>query len=96
VILVYTGARHALRGRRWVVTQAVLVWMILILVIPVLTGSIKAPDDSPAPPALEMPGGEILPGGDETMPGGIEIIPDGESAPETETQVKPAPAGRKG
>lgn len=97
VILVYVGARHALRGRRWVVAQAVLVWMILILVIPVLTGDIKAPDDAPAPPALEYPGDGMMPG--DEMPSDTEILPDGgDTAPDTGGEVKPAPApaGRKG
>ncbi len=98
VILVYLGARHALRGRRWVVAQAVLVWMILVLVIPVLTGDIKAPDNSPAPPALEFPGGEMAPSESEFIPDGGGLVPDtgSEAAPDTETQIKPAPAGRKG
>lgn len=96
VILVYIGARHALHGKRWVVTQAVLAWMVLILVIPVLTGSIKAPDDSPAPPALEIPGGDVMPG--DEIPGDIEILPDGgeQTAPDSGQAVPVAPSGRKG
>lgn len=99
VILVYIGARQALRGKRWVVMQVVAAWIALIIVLPVLSGSIKAPAAPPASSDI-IPGQEISPGG--AIPGGIDVTPGGEKIPpdtggSSESVPVPAPpAGRKG
>jgi hypothetical protein len=77
LILVYLGGRSALRGKRLVVLLAVLSWAVLIVVLPVLAGSIDLPGDE-----LE-PGTELIDpsmGDPGMMPqdGGPLIIPEGE------------------
>lgn len=45
LILIYIGARNALRGKRWASALVVVVWATLLVVVPVITGAVKAPDD---------------------------------------------------
>jgi hypothetical protein len=51
-ILVYTGARQALRGRWWAAALAVVIWIVLAALLPVLTGAVEpmdiSSDDAPA------------------------------------------------
>jgi len=44
LILIYIAARNALRGKRWSSALVVVVWAILLIVVPVVTGAVKAPD----------------------------------------------------
>lgn len=44
LILVYYGARFALQGKRWSSLLVVVVWVIVLVFTPVLTGAITAPE----------------------------------------------------
>ena len=44
LILIYIGARNALRGKRWASALVVVVWATLLVVVPVITGAVKAPE----------------------------------------------------
>jgi hypothetical protein len=46
LILIYIGARNALRGKRWASAIVVVVWAVLLVVVPVVTGTVKAPEDN--------------------------------------------------
>lgn len=45
-LLVYTGARQALRGRAWAAALAVIIWIVLAALLPVLTGAVQPMDMS--------------------------------------------------
>jgi hypothetical protein len=62
-ILAYMGAHRALHGKRAIAAACVLAWMALIIIIPVLTGSVKVPEPttSSAPVVeFETPPTEII------------------------------------
>ncbi len=42
--LIYIGARQALHGRWWSSILVVIAWAVIIVVVPVLTGAVKAPE----------------------------------------------------
>jgi hypothetical protein len=44
--LLYIGARNALRGKRWAVALVVVMWVAVLVVLPVLTGAIAAPEQA--------------------------------------------------
>lgn len=44
LILIYIGGRNALEGKRWAVLIVVIVWAVVSVVVPVLTGAIAAPE----------------------------------------------------
>jgi hypothetical protein len=44
LILLYFGARHALKGRVWTSLFVVVAWVVVLVVVPVATGTIKAPE----------------------------------------------------
>jgi hypothetical protein len=46
LVLIYIGARNALRGKRWASAIVVVVWAVLLVVVPVVSGTIKAPEDN--------------------------------------------------
>ncbi|MBI5960118.1 MAG: hypothetical protein HY866_15365 [Chloroflexi bacterium] len=88
VILVYVGARHSLDGKRWVVGYIIITWITLIVVLPVLSGSITLPETEPViSPLEEFPPQDIMPFEEGAPDGGSE-----DSAPPV--QVKPG--ARKG
>lgn len=60
--LLYVGARQALNGKRWAVLIVVLIWAVVVVIVPVLSGAIAAPEA--AAPADPQPGDslEMLPG----------------------------------
>lgn len=88
-ILVYTGARQALRGRWWAAVIAVVIWIVLAALLPVLSGAVQPLDmssnDAPADnfSIQEMPQdmGELpLEGGNSIQisppaGGAIQVIP---------------------
>ncbi len=58
--LLYVGARQALNGKRWAVLIVVVIWAVVVVIVPVLSGAIAAPEpataDAPAGDGLqEMP-----------------------------------------
>ncbi len=57
LVLIYIGARHALRGQRWAVLLTLAAWVVVLTVVPVLTGAVAAPQpelEEMAPPMFEM------------------------------------------
>ncbi|WP_162909678.1 YIP1 family protein [Aggregatilinea lenta] len=85
VALAYIGARHALRGRWWVVVPVVVAWAAIIIVLPVLAGTVDLPqsdevaqgDDLQMVDPAMMDGG--MPGEADSMiePGMEGALPDG-------------------
>jgi len=67
LLLLYLGARHALRGRWWASLLVVFAWVAIVVVAPVLTGAITAPPTEEAIPTGDLPG---------DFPGGMEGGPD--------------------
>lgn len=63
--LIYVGGRMALRGKSWAVMLVVIAWMVIVIVAPVLTGAITAPEKESALTDLVGPDGQPL-----NMPGG--------------------------
>ncbi len=102
VVLVYMGARQTLKGHWWTALMAVLLWAALIVAIPVVAGTIKAPEDEVALPAEFVPGtgeGDVI-APDYSGEGGV-ISPDKPGAKPQEAAPAPAPVesgkpGRKG
>ena len=57
LVLIYIGARHALRGQRWAVLLTLVAWVVVLTVVPVLTGAVAAPQpqlEEMSPPMFEM------------------------------------------
>lgn len=48
LVLIYRGGRNALNGKRWSVMLVVIVWVLILTVTPVITGTITA-EDNPTP-----------------------------------------------
>jgi hypothetical protein len=87
LLLIYVGGRNTLRGKHWAIALVVIAWVAVVVVVPVLTGQVKAPE-APLPeelilpddelggdgliPGFELPGG--TPGADGLVPGGFEGI----------------------
>jgi hypothetical protein len=64
LMLIYFGARVALRGRRWSSLLVVASWVIVLVTAPVITGQIDAAAD--AEPAAQDGVFEVVPGEDAT------------------------------
>lgn len=75
LILIYIGARNTLHGKRWASVLVVIVWATLLVVVPVVTGAVKAPENVnvEALPQLETPGDFTTPGSDLTTPGDLTV-----------------------
>jgi hypothetical protein len=79
LVLIYFGARYALRGRTWTSALVVVMWAIILIVVPVLTGAVAAP--KPELPALDTPlftppqDNPTSPGDSQTESGG-QPVPD--------------------
>ncbi len=43
LVLIFIGARNALNGKVWAVTLVLIVWILVVVMVPVITGSITAP-----------------------------------------------------
>ncbi len=56
LVLIYIGGRMALNGKSWAVALVVVVWVLILVLVPVLTGAISAPvvvnNDLPEPITL--------------------------------------------
>jgi len=65
LVLVYIGGRTALEGKWWAVMIVVVAWVIVLAVMPVVTGAIAAPPQ----PETNLPS--------DPMMGGEMVIPDG-------------------
>lgn len=46
LVLLYIGARNALRGKRWAAWLVIVMWVAVLVVVPVLTGAIAAPEQA--------------------------------------------------
>jgi hypothetical protein len=51
LVLIYFGARYALRGRAWASALVVVIWAVVLVFVPVLTGAVAAP--KPELPTLD-------------------------------------------
>lgn len=69
LILLYTGARGVLTGRWWASLLVVLIWVVVLVVMPVVTQDIRAPEPAATLPELIAPGfGEQGLGDDGSLP----------------------------
>lgn len=91
--LIYIGARATLNGKRWAVLIVVLAWAIVLVVVPVVTGAIKAPE-VPLPENPNMPSDLIIPG--ETIPSEPDTLPGSEQPASTESPSASSGSGMKG
>lgn len=61
LVLIYIGGRNALNGKAWAVALVVVMWVLILVFVPVLTGAISAPTvantDMPEPITLPSDGG---------------------------------------
>jgi Yip1 domain len=62
--LIYVGARRALHGRWWSSLLVVIAWSVILVVVPVLNGAIKAPE--PEVQSVDLKSPELPP---EALPG---------------------------
>lgn len=107
LLLVYFGIRFSLNGWRIVAFVIVLLWAVIQVGAPVLTGAIAAPEPEMIDAPIDMPGGEMMPGDMEPgMPGDLGMpsdmgdgpvdAPAGDGASDMPTEGTPAdvpPAG---
>lgn len=94
MLLAYIGARHVLNGRRWSAALIVVAWAALIVVLPVVLGTVKAPEvevtteEMMMPPDGMMSEGEGFPEEGLKDPGMLPseggAVPEGESLPAEE------------
>jgi hypothetical protein len=92
LLLLYLGARHALRGYVVSAFIAVAAWMIVVVLVPVLTGAIEAPQPEAEEPATM----EIMEPPVDMMPEGV--FPPESDSPDVEIQqsggaIRVAPVG---
>ena len=78
LVLLYLGARRALNGKRWAVLLTLAAWVIILAVVPVITGTISAPQPETAEILLPEfdPNASEQPMFDEN---GRPFIPDSEA-----------------
>ncbi len=61
LVLIYIGGRNTLNGKIWAVALVVVIWVLILVFVPVLTGSVTAPSaanaDMPEPITLPGDGG---------------------------------------
>lgn len=103
LVLLYIGGRMALRGKTWAVLLVVVAWVLVLVLAPVLTGAVAAPEtEAPAaelpeglPNLFDLPSEPVLPSGDETLPDLLTPPPDenpsGSTFPDDFEQVTEAP-----
>jgi hypothetical protein len=75
LILIYVGARNALHGKRWSSALVVVIWAILLVVTPVITGAVKAPE-SESPVLIEQGDLPVLPENMDELFGNTDGNPD--------------------
>lgn len=61
VILIYIAGRRALNGKTWAVALVVVAWVVVVVVAPVLTGAIAAPDTETTLPDMSATSGDEMP-----------------------------------
>ena len=63
LLLIYIGGRRALNGKAWAVALVVMIWVLILVFVPVLTGAISAPNvtnnDLPLPIILPSDNGPV-------------------------------------
>ena len=63
-MLIYIGGRKALNGKSWAVALVVVVWVLILVFVPVITGAIAAPvvanTDLPQPITLPSDSGSSI------------------------------------
>ncbi|MBZ0308381.1 MAG: YIP1 family protein [Anaerolineae bacterium] len=93
LVLIYIGARHVLLGKWWASLLVVIAWSVLIIVLPVLSGDIEAPQPVESFADLLQQGNTGFDGGGPDVPSvsnpferGVEATPEvtlsAESTPE--------------
>lgn len=75
LILIYIGARNALRGKRWASALVVVVWAVLLVVVPVVTGAVKAPEN----PDAQLLSPDVSPSLDGQLTDGLLVAPGEEN-----------------
>lgn len=88
LILIFIGARQALNGKVWAVLLVVVIWVSVVVMVPVVTGSITAPEVAVEP----LPDPIVLPEADLSIFEGEqqeEAIDDLSGAGDTETTPEP-------
>jgi hypothetical protein len=93
LLLLYSGARYALRGRWWSSMLVVVAWVALVTIVPVVLGTVEVPEAEVTapmdlPPGFDMP---IPPEAGQEMPGGRSDLP-----PAPEERLETAPASEPG
>lgn len=93
LVLIYIGARTTLNGKHWAVALVLVVWVLVLVVVPVITGAIAAPappesalDESLLPEQLTLP---------DDGTGTLEEVPSSEGVPNAEPTsafIKPGSA----
>jgi hypothetical protein len=93
LVLIYFGARYALKGKRWAVMLVLVVWVTVVVVAPVVTGAIAAPTPEGTQEILD-PSQQFSPpeGGFEQGAPGTEGIVPSETQP-ADTGAKPPMKG---
>lgn len=91
LLLIYKGARHALNGTRWSAALVVAAWVVVLVVVPVLTGAVRLPEKAEpgGPTPVEMfPGGPAIDAGELRDPG--MVMPEGDvTSPAGESEMPP-------
>jgi hypothetical protein len=96
LILIYVGARNTLQGKWFASAIVVVAWMLLLVVMPVVTGTIKAPEAAaenviPGDPSFspdgEIPSGLTDPFGQPVDGNMIETTPEASSEGGLNTQA---------
>ncbi len=88
LVLIYIGGRNALNGKAWAVILVVVVWALILIFVPVITGAVTAPtivnNDLPETITLPENNGEISP--EATLSESdlfSTIVPNGGLSPES-------------
>lgn len=105
LVLIYIAARVALQGKHWAIIPVVLAWVVILAVVPVLTGAIAAPEVAPSqnsdfPPIVDdlppdvLPTQAVLPGEDLGLtPENADFGPTPEGVDILLPQTTPEPGG---
>lgn len=100
LMLIYFGARYALHGRRWAAMLVLMSWVIVLTMIPVVTGRIEVQaEDAVLQDDMEFSQDGMIPSEMEIIPGedptGLDIFPEATAAvPEATESLRPQEPSR--
>ncbi len=88
LILIFIGARQALNGKVWAVLLVVVIWVSVVVMVPVITGNIAAPEVAvePLPEPIVLPDADL-----STSEGGQQEIPTDDLAGTDNVEATPEP-----